>query len=62
MLMALAGVGYLIFLWPALGDRLFFPYIVVPGVAGEGSLTLWLLVMGVNDMRWREKDGRAMST
>jgi hypothetical protein len=27
MLMVLAGLGYLIFLWPPLGDRLFFPYI-----------------------------------
>jgi hypothetical protein len=58
MLMALAGLGYLMFLWPPLGDRLFFPYIVVPGVVGEGSLTLWLLVMGVNNMRWREQDQR----
>src|SRR5271167_1797967 len=39
VLMVLAGLGYLIFLWPPLGDRLFFPYIVVPGVVGEGSLT-----------------------
>jgi Domain of unknown function (DUF4386) len=53
-LMMLAGVAYLTFLWPSLGDRLFFPYVVVPGVVGEGSLTLWLLVMGVNDQRWRD--------
>jgi Domain of unknown function (DUF4386) len=55
-LMVLAGLGYLIFLWPPLGDRLFFPYIVIPGVVGEGSLTLWLLVMGANNMRWREQE------
>jgi hypothetical protein len=61
MLMVLAGLGYLIFLWPPLGDRLFFPYIVVPGVVGEGSLTLWLLVMGVNNIRWREQDERGAS-
>jgi Domain of unknown function (DUF4386) len=53
-LMMLAGVAYLTFLWPSLGNRLFFPYVVVPGVIGEGSLTLWLLVMGVNDQRWRD--------
>jgi hypothetical protein len=58
ILMALAGLGYLMFLWPPLGDRLFFPYIVVPGVVGEGSLTLWLLLMGVNNVRWREQDER----
>jgi hypothetical protein len=56
MLMMLAGLGYLIFLWPPLGDQLFVPYIVVPGVVGEGSLTLWLLVMGVNNERWREQN------
>jgi len=61
VLMVLAGLGYLIFLWPPLGDRLFFPYIVVPGVVGEGSLTLWLLVMGVNNMRWKEQDERGAS-
>jgi hypothetical protein len=55
VLMALAGLGYLTFLWPPLGDRLFFPYLVVPGVAGEGSLTLWLLVMGVSAGRWTEQ-------
>jgi hypothetical protein len=59
VLMMLAGFAYLIFLWPPLGDRLFFPYIVVPGVIGEGFLTLWLLVMGVNNMRWREQDERS---
>jgi Domain of unknown function (DUF4386) len=58
MLMVLAGLGYLIFLWPPLGDRLFFPYILIPGVLGEGSLTLWLLVMGVNNIRWTELDER----
>ncbi|NNM61220.1 MAG: DUF4386 domain-containing protein [Steroidobacteraceae bacterium] len=56
VLMVLAGVGYLIFLWPSLGDRLFFLYIVIPCVLGEGYLTLWLLVIGVNNMRWKEQD------
>jgi hypothetical protein len=54
VLLALAGLGYLIFLWPPLGRHLFFPYILVPGIVGEGSLTLWLLVMGVNAKRWKE--------
>ena len=47
VLMALAGLGYLTFLWPRLGSHLFFPYILIPGIVGEGSLMLWLLVMGV---------------
>jgi hypothetical protein len=54
-LMMVAGFAYLIFLWPSIGDRLFFPYIVVPVVVAEGSLTLWLLVIGVNTQRWRKQ-------
>lgn len=34
--MALAGLGYLNFLWPPLGSHLFFPWIVIPGIVGEG--------------------------
>lgn len=55
VLMALAGLGYLTFLWPPLGSHLFFPYIVIPGIVGEGSLTLWLIVIGVNAQRWKER-------
>ena len=55
LLVAIAGLGYLTFLWPSLGSHLFFPYLVFPGVVGEGSLTLWLLVMGVNVERWKEQ-------
>ncbi|MGB8031996.1 MAG: DUF4386 domain-containing protein [Terracidiphilus sp.] len=55
VLMALAGLGYLTFLWPPLGSHLFFPWIVIPGIAGEGSLTLWLLVIGVNVQRWKHQ-------
>ena len=53
VLMAVAGGAYLIFLWPALGKRIFVPWIVVPAVVGEASLTLWLLIMGVKADRWK---------
>jgi hypothetical protein len=43
VLIALAGLGYLIFIWPPLGDRLFFPYIVVPGVGVATIRSNWLL-------------------
>jgi hypothetical protein len=59
VLMALAGLGYLTFVWPPLGSHLFFPYLVVPGVVGEGSLTLWLLIIGVNAQRWTEQASAA---
>ena len=59
VLVALAGLGYLTFLYPPLGSHLFFPYLVIPGVLGEGSLTLWLLILGVNAQRWKEQGGAA---
>src|SRR5206468_1719742 len=52
-LMAFAGLGWLTFLWPPLANYL-DPYILVPGLLGSGSLTLWLLVKGVNEKRWYE--------
>jgi hypothetical protein len=59
ILVALAGLGYLTFVWPPLGDRLFFPYILVPGVVGEGALTLWLMLVGVNAERWTQQASAA---
>lgn len=55
-LMVLAGIGWATFLWPPLATSL-FPYNVLPGMLGEGTLTLWLLVMGVNVERWKEQAG-----
>jgi hypothetical protein len=59
ILVMLAGLGYLTFIWPPLGDRLFVPYILVPGVVGEGSLTLWLIFVGVNADRWTQRASAA---
>jgi hypothetical protein len=55
VLMALAGLAYLVFLSPDLGSRLFIPWLVVPAVLGEASLTLWLLIMAVNSARWKQQ-------
>lgn len=53
--MAIAGLSYQLFLSPPLANYL-FPYVVKPaGALGELSLILWLLVMGVNNQRWREQ-------
>jgi Domain of unknown function (DUF4386) len=54
VLMALAGLGYLTFLYPPLENALSL-YLQVPGLLGEGSLTLWLLVVGVNAQCWKEQ-------
>ena len=54
VLMGIAGLGWLTFLSPALA-RYFSPYHYIAGGIGEGLLTLWLLIMGVNSERWRQK-------
>ena len=58
VLMMLAGLSYLMFLSPPLA-RYLQPYVLFfPGV-GQISLTLWLLVMGVNEQRWKEQASAA---
>ena len=55
--MAIAGLGWLTFLPPALTHPL-SPYNLAAGL-GEVALTLWLLVAGVNAERWKEQAGAA---
>lgn len=52
VLMMLAGLSWMTFLSPPLASAL-SPYNLAPGVLGEGALTLWLLVRGVNVQRWQ---------
>jgi len=59
VLWAFAGLGGLIFLAPPLATYL-FRYIVAVGLLTEVSLTLWLLVMGVNVQRWKEQASGAV--
>jgi hypothetical protein len=54
VLMVLAGLGWLIFLYPPLAERL-FAYIAIVGITAEALLMLWLLVVGVNSEQWREQ-------
>jgi Domain of unknown function (DUF4386) len=49
-----AGLGWLSFLYPPLGYRL-FPYIAAFGLLGAASLIFWLLVFSVNEQRWKEQ-------
>jgi hypothetical protein len=62
VLMALAGAAYLIdsvagILAPNLD---LFAWILAPSFIGEASLTLWLLVVGVDTARWRERAGAGL--
>lgn len=53
-LMAIAGLGWLIFLSPPLANQVLI-YIEVPGFIAEAALMLWLLVVGVNSHQWSEQ-------
>jgi hypothetical protein len=59
VLIQIAGVGYLTnsfvgILFPAAAQKVFL-VIVLPVIVAETSLSLWLLVKGVNVQRWNEQ-------
>jgi len=58
VLMAFAGLGWLIFLSPPLANQL-SSYLKVLGVLAEGLLMLWLIGFGVNIQRWKEQASAA---
>jgi hypothetical protein len=63
VLLAIGGICYLVysfadFLSPGFAAHL-VPYIQVPSGIGELSLCLWLLVVGVNVQRWKERASAA---
>ena len=49
----LAGLGWLTFLYPPLGNQLFM-YILLLGLIGSVSIIVWLLAKGVNVEKWNE--------
>jgi len=53
VLIALAGVGWLIFLAPPIANAL-LTYLEVLGFVAEATLMLWLILFGVNVRRWAE--------
>ena len=61
VLSMVAGVGWLAFLYPPLGYRLFF-YVAPLGLLGAAALILWLLVFGVNEQRWKQQQASAAGT
>ena len=58
VLLAIEGVGWMMYLYPPLGYHL-FPFIVGASALAEIPLQLWLIVMGVNAERWKEQASAA---
>ena len=59
VLLAMAGVGWMMYLVPPVANRLFMPYIAGASALGEIPLELWLVVMAVNSQRWMEQANAA---
>jgi len=57
VLMAIAGLGWLTYLTTP-----FRNYNLTICLVGEASVMLWLLVMGVNEQRWKEQASEARAS
>jgi len=65
LLLAIGALSYLTYgvahlLVPAFASRL-VPWIQLPSLLGEGSFTLWLLLVGLNAERWERLAGDRMA-
>src|SRR5579859_1534745 len=58
VLLAIDGLGWMIFLSPPLAIAL-FPFIAIASGVSELPLMVWLLVRGVNAQRWSEQASEA---
>ena len=58
-LLAIAGLGWLLYLFPPLAYRL-FPFIAAASALGEIPVEFWLMVMAVNAERWKEQASAAV--
>lgn len=61
VLTLVGGLGWLTFLSPSLGMRL-FPLVAGVGILGAIAVILWLLIVGLNEQRWREQANLATAS
>jgi len=61
MIAIVAGLGWMTYFAPPLGDRL-FPVLMPVGFLGAVAQIGWLLIFGVNETRWREQAGAARAS
>ena len=57
----IGGFGWLTFLSPPLGMRV-FTYVAVYALVGLLAMIIWLLTVGIDDQRWRARAGQAASS
>lgn len=57
--LAIGGLGYLANIFaaaiPTAIEARLFPYVMLPAGVAELALTLWLIIRGVNVLRWKER-------
>lgn len=52
--LAIGGLGWLTFAVPSLSKQI-FPYNMGPGIISETLFTLWLVIRGLNEVRWQDQ-------
>ncbi len=54
----IASMGWLTYLYQPLAQR-YSTYVLLLGLLGAVAMTLWLLIVGVDEQRWREQAQRS---